>query len=204
MEANVVTQFSLVSAVWEGVGSSGLTISNVSDKGDHGLGTFQHLDGEVVMVDGQVYQFRPSGSVSRKGDEDIVTFAQVVFFKPNSHLQFDSLNPRAVLDYLDTSHPGSHNLFHAVKIEGMFRNIKLHVARRQQYQGEPGSEIMKSMLVYDLEDIEGIAFGFRSPQSTLLQDGTIDSWIVPPPCFFGSEIWRTCDGVLYGRWDNLK
>ncbi|KAH7490810.1 alpha-acetolactate decarboxylase [Fusarium oxysporum f. sp. albedinis] len=133
MEANVVTQFSLVSAVWEGVGSSDLTISNTSDKGDHGLGTFQHLDGEMVMVDSQVYQFRSNGSVSRKGDEDIIAFSQAVFFKPNSHLQFDSLNRRVVLDYLDTSHPGSHDLFRAVKIEGMFQNIKLHVSRKQQH-----------------------------------------------------------------------
>ncbi|KAF4437115.1 alpha-acetolactate decarboxylase [Fusarium acutatum] len=28
---------------------------------------------------------------------------------------------------------------------------------------ELGSELMKSMRVFDLEDIEGIAFGFRSP-----------------------------------------
>ncbi|EWZ99315.1 hypothetical protein FOCG_00352 [Fusarium oxysporum f. sp. radicis-lycopersici 26381] len=120
-------------AVWEGVGSSDLTISNTSDKGDHGLGKFQHLDGEMVMVDSQVYQFRSNGSVSQKGDEDIIAFSQAVFFKPNSHLQFDSLNRRVVLDYLDTSHPGSHNLFRAVKIEGMFQNIKLHVAPKQQH-----------------------------------------------------------------------
>ena len=48
-----------------GVYERELSVQAILEHGNFGLGTFANLDGEMVVVDGHVYQVRGSGEVSR-------------------------------------------------------------------------------------------------------------------------------------------
>jgi acetolactate decarboxylase len=49
-------QISTSTALVEGIYSGSVCSSVLLDHGDFGLGTFEDLDGEMVILDGQIYQ----------------------------------------------------------------------------------------------------------------------------------------------------
>lgn len=84
MAHNQMFQYSLALSLMDGVADKGLPISEFLRHGDHGLGTFRYMNGEMIVVDGEAYQMLSDGSIvdlDPKGDA-IHPFAQITHFKP--------------------------------------------------------------------------------------------------------------------------
>jgi len=56
-------QVSTTSALVTGVDSGAITVGSLLRHGDFGLGTFEQLDGEMIVLDGHVYRARGNGEV---------------------------------------------------------------------------------------------------------------------------------------------
>lgn len=56
MNANELYQYSTGDALMAGIAAHGLPISDLLSHGNHGLGTFKYLVGEMIVLDGIVYQ----------------------------------------------------------------------------------------------------------------------------------------------------
>ena len=54
-------QTSLISSLMDGVYEDEMTIGELLSHGSFGLGTFNALDGEMVILDGHCYQLRGDG-----------------------------------------------------------------------------------------------------------------------------------------------
>jgi hypothetical protein len=63
MATNEVYQFSVVSALMDGVASDGAPLSYLLKHGDTGLGTFRRMQGELIVLDGEIYQMFVDGTV---------------------------------------------------------------------------------------------------------------------------------------------
>src|SRR5438132_7080236 len=74
-----------VNALVEGIYEQKIPFTEVKKHGDFGLGTFDHLDGEMVMLDGQIYQITSDGRVSAVDERALTPFACVTFYAPLSH-----------------------------------------------------------------------------------------------------------------------
>lgn len=59
-------------------------IGTVREHGDFGLGTFEDLDGEMVIVNGHLLQVRSDGSVREVQADVLSPFAAVSPFSPES------------------------------------------------------------------------------------------------------------------------
>ena len=59
-------QISTSSALVEGVDEGAVSSRTLLEHGDFGLGTFETRDGEMVILDGIIYQVRGDGSVTRR------------------------------------------------------------------------------------------------------------------------------------------
>ena len=57
-EDQTVFQTSTVNALMEGASTGDMTMTELKTHGDFGLGTFDGLDGEMIELDGTVYQVR--------------------------------------------------------------------------------------------------------------------------------------------------
>jgi acetolactate decarboxylase len=116
----VSTSTALVKGVYNGV----VTVGELKQHGDFGLGTFDGLDGEMLALDGHFYRMRGSGEVTEPGDDAKVPFAVVTGFRAErestiAHVDsFDAL--AAQLDGMRRS----ANLFYAVRIEGRFARVR--------------------------------------------------------------------------------
>jgi acetolactate decarboxylase len=138
--------------------------AELKTKGDFGLGTFNGLDGEMVMLEGVIYKVRHDGSVQVAGDEERTPFAAVTYFdedlkfiiaEADSFIRFQEL--------LDAKLP-STNLFYAVRVAGTFSYIKARSVPRFAKPYPTLAEAVKSQRVFEFNNIEGIMVGFRCPQ----------------------------------------
>ena len=77
-------QVSTAIALVEGVYQGAVRVGTLREHGDLGLGTFENLDGEMVIVDGQFFQARSDGSVRECNDDVLSPFAVITRFAPDA------------------------------------------------------------------------------------------------------------------------
>ena len=151
-----------VSALVEGIYEENTTLAEIRQHGDFGLGTFNDLDGEMIMLEGTTYQCQADGAAAAVKDDVKTPFACVTYFSPDTT---ETLTGRfdypAFIDLLNRCIP-SNNLFYALRIDGRFEAIRTRsVPRQQNYT--PLVEATKGQTVKDMRDIEGTLVGFYSP-----------------------------------------
>jgi len=154
----ISTSTALVEGVNEGAVSSGFLLA----QGDFGLGTFENLDGEMVILDGAIYQVRGDGSVTRRDDQFQIPFAVVARF--HEEVMFEAKNLRCMADVerLCDLHRESPNLFYALKVEGYFDQVHARAVRRMA----PGTALVDAAAQqkeFRFRDIEGTLIGLWSP-----------------------------------------
>src|ERR1700732_4973559 len=82
-------QVSTATALVEGIYQGAVRVGTLREHGDLGLGTFENLDGEMVVLDGQFYQVRSDGSVRECDDDVLSPFAVVTRFVPETEVRLD-------------------------------------------------------------------------------------------------------------------
>jgi len=161
--AGTVSQFSTIDALMQGIYEGPATFAEVRRYGDFGLGTVNHLDGEMLGLDGVFYQITSDGKVHVITDSEKTSFATVTFFKPDHRAEVPSLSSYpAVQGWLDQK-LGSHNFFWSVRIHGIFPMMKVRSISRQQPPYRPLAVVAKTQQVFEYHDISGTLVGFRSP-----------------------------------------
>jgi acetolactate decarboxylase len=116
----VSTSGALVAGLYQGVVSASVVLRH----GDFGIGTFANLDGEMVILDGRVYQAKGDGTVNEVGADSKVPFAVVTRFDPEIDTELPPADSYAALEALCDRLRPSNNLFYAIRLDGVFPSIK--------------------------------------------------------------------------------
>jgi acetolactate decarboxylase len=152
-----------VNALVEGIYEENIPIAEIKKHGDFGLGTFDQLDGEMIMLDGKVYQITGEGRVSEVDDSTETPFVCVTFYDPHSteSIERDMTYPE-FLDWLDILLP-SHNIYYAIRIEGVFKYVKVRsVPKQESYR--PLVEVAAHQPVFEFHDVKETLAGFFTPE----------------------------------------
>ncbi|KAG9780010.1 hypothetical protein KCU88_g3871, partial [Aureobasidium melanogenum] len=168
MAPNEIYQYSLVNALMSGVSDSGITAAQLASKGNQGLGTFVRIDGELLLLDGTVYQLQASGKIRVAAPTDQIPYAVSTHFQPQHTVTGDAarLETKDSIDVvLERYNNHAGNLFMAYRVDGHFRRVKCRTVKGQEYEGQPLTELGKKQFVAEYRDVEGTIVGFRSPQA---------------------------------------
>jgi len=152
-----------VNSLVEGIYQQNIPFSEIRKHGDFGLGTFNELDGEMVMLDGLIYRVSADGRVTQISDEDARTpFACVTFFQPSSEETLDKeLSHTEFQNWLKDLMP-SPNIFYAFRIEGEFAYVKTRsVPKQENYR--PLVEVAQEQPTFEFKDTTGVLIGFYTP-----------------------------------------
>ncbi|MDD5597134.1 MAG: acetolactate decarboxylase [Victivallaceae bacterium] len=161
--ADTISQVSTIDALLAGVYSGELSLGQLLEMGDTGIGTFDCLDGEMLVLDGRVYQVKADGRVYTPSGDMTTPFAAVIYFRPDNTLSSaEDLNFAALKSLLDKYAP-AENLFYAFKIKGAFKSMKTRSVPRQKKPFPPLAEVVKTQPVFAMENIRGTIVGFRCP-----------------------------------------
>jgi alpha-acetolactate decarboxylase len=168
MATNELYQYSIMTALMEGIADHGIPLSTLLEHGTHGLGTFRHLDGEMIVLDGKVYQMRSDGSVTAISAADlentITPFAAVTRFEPTVSKRCRLGSKADLVDVVNDMLPDdAKNHFIALRATGCFAAITTRTVGGQTYPHEPLVEVGKHQASHDFKDVRGTIVGFRSP-----------------------------------------
>lgn len=163
VDKDVITQVSTISALSAGLFEGSLSVGELKQSGDFGLGTFDALNGEMVQLDGEVYQIRDDGIAYLVDDSMKTPFSVVTFFDSDKRvnltdpMECDQLGK--AIDKLITA----ENLLYAVKVSGLFENVKTRSVPRQNEPFTTLSEALKGETKFELDSVRGTIVGFRFP-----------------------------------------
>lgn len=165
MASNEIFQYSVIPALMSGLSSatSSISISELLSHGTFGIGTFENMDGEMVVLDGIAYQLKADGSVKPVGDETKVPFAMVTRFKANSSDTSSFASKKEVEESISKALPNARNLFALVMLKGSFKRMKVRAIHAQAYPGQLLSELSQEQSVHEYENVKGTIVGLRSP-----------------------------------------
>lgn len=160
-----LTQISTIDALLAGVYDGSSTCGELLQYGDFGIGTFNALDGEMIVIDGVVYKARADGKVLPMPPETFTPFATVCTFEPNMHFPVSSLNMDQLKMQLDSAIP-NQNIFVAVRINGFFDMVKYRSIPAQMKPYPPLADAAKHQNIFQKKAITGSIVGFRCPPYT--------------------------------------
>jgi len=160
---NTVYQTSCIDALLAGVYDGDQTLEEVRAHGDLGLGTFQHLDGEMILLDGDFYQVKVDGRVYSPDRKGKTPFAAVCNFAPEKAFAVIEGTDLMGLEALVDRQAPNLNAFCAIRLEGHFKTMKTRSVPAQTKPYPPLKEVAKKQAVFEMENVAGTVLGFRSP-----------------------------------------
>ncbi|MCW5889951.1 MAG: acetolactate decarboxylase [bacterium] len=155
-------QVSTSTALVEGIYRGAVTIGELRRHGDFGLGTFEGIDGEMVVVDGGFWQVRSDGTVHAAGDDASSPFAVVTHFRPARTRTLAAAPDLASLLAAFDALRDSANLFYALRVRGRFAHAHTRAMCRTA-EGVSLAEAAAHQPEFHLRDVVGTAVGFWSP-----------------------------------------
>ena len=160
---NTVTQISTIDALLAGVYDGQMSCARLMEYGTLGIGTFDHLDGEMILLDGEMYQVKSDGRVYRPEGQLTTPFAAVCRFSEGEAFEFQGpVNYAGVKAFLDKQVP-NQNLFCAIKIEGRFKKIRTRSVPAQKKPYPPLARVTARQPEFTAQNIYGTIVGFRCP-----------------------------------------
>jgi len=163
-DRDVLFQTSTISALLEGAYDGQTTVRELKTRGDFGLGTFDALDGEMVVLDGEVYQVRADGRVVVPPDETTTPFAAVTFFDADFSVAVANIADMQELEKVLDEHVPTANLMYAVRVTGQFEYIKVRSVPRQEKPYPRLAEVAKTQPVFEYRNVRGTIVGLRLPE----------------------------------------
>lgn len=164
-ENNTFYQYNTWSAFVNKVFDGDATIKDLKKKGNIGLGSFNLLDGELVMLNNIAYRVREDGTISVAKDSDKIIYANAAFFNPESQVKTDgsALNLKELGAFINTKLV-SRNYFYAFTVYGEFETMKCGGLRIQTPPFEDGLDVLiPNRPVFEGEKIKGTMVGFYCP-----------------------------------------
>jgi acetolactate decarboxylase len=160
----VLYQVSTIDALLAGVYQPAATVGQLLARGDFGLGTFAALDGELIALDGRVYQAASDGQVREMPAETGTPFMAVTRFDADQTFRLNGpMDLEGFQAEVERRLP-SPNLFYAVKVEARFARIRYRSVPRQQAPYPPLAEVAAQQLLFEQGAVDGTLVGFWCPE----------------------------------------
>ncbi|MBN2843554.1 MAG: acetolactate decarboxylase [Sedimentisphaerales bacterium] len=158
-----IYQYSTIDALLAGVYDSELSCEVLTDHGNFGIGTFAQLDGEMILLDGKIYQVKADGLVYTPAATINTPFATVCNFTTGREVALPgNINFDQLKQILDSSLPNP-NLFQAIRIDGTFSYMHTRSVPMQTKPYPPLAEVAANQPEFEMNNITGTIVGFRCP-----------------------------------------
>jgi len=164
MDRDTLYQGSTIEALLAGNYAGVTTVKKIKSEGNTGLGTFAKLDGEMIILDGNVYKVAKDGKVTLQDDNVQSPFYAVTSFDSDitkkittNDLTLELLKKE--MDQLRTR----NDLPYAIIIKGKFKAIKVRSVGPYEPPFPLLSEAVKEQSVFEYTDVSGRLVGFWLP-----------------------------------------
>jgi len=159
-------QISTLQALMQGYYYPVSTVKELKENGTLGIGCFEAVNGELIMLDGVVYQAIYDGSILVPDDSTTIPYATVTVFNSDINTELENItsidNLKEQLDSIVNKN--GRNLFYFVRIDGAFDKLTY---RSEYAQKEPYKPLAKAMetdqTFFNAENETGTIVGLYCP-----------------------------------------
>lgn len=129
-----------------------------------GIGSFDRLDGEMIMVDGFVYRLPADGKARIAEPGAKSAFAMFSKFTSTTTVKLEEEKDyEALKQFFNDQVPHEH--IPAILVaRGTFKSCHFRSVAEQTYPYPTLAEVSKSQVEWTLENVKGIVVGFRFPE----------------------------------------
>lgn len=163
---DVLYQVALLQSLVQGYYDGIVTVDELKKHGDTGIGTFEGVNGEMIVLDGTVYQAVADGSINTPSDTETIPFSNVTFFEADETVPLNGIADMAALQEVmnDVVKGLGANCFYMVRIDGTFDSIKVRSEYKQEKPYRPlDVALAEDQTEFDYEDISGTIVGLYCP-----------------------------------------
>ena len=158
-----IFQTSLISALAQGVYEDEMTLAELLGHGSFGIGTFNGLDGEMIILGGVCYRLRGDGSVSVPELTERTPYAVVTNFVPSLSRSLTGPMTREEFSRAIDAFVPSSNYMYALRVTGRFAWASARTVTKQDRPYRPMIEATDGEEIARHEDFSGTIAGFRTP-----------------------------------------
>ena len=165
-DRETIYQVALLQSLTQGYYDGIIKVSELKEHGDIGIGTFEGVNGEMIVLDGKVYQALGDGSVQEAADDETVPFSNVTFFdKDGSGELHDIKDVNALKENLDSMvEENGRNLFCFVKVSGTFEEMNVRSELKQKKPYKPLDKALATdQREFNYKNIKGTVVGLYCP-----------------------------------------
>lgn len=163
-KSTVLYQVSTIDALLSGIYDGSSTAGELKTHGDFGLGTFDAIDGEMVVSEGNVYQVKSDGTIRIADDNAGVPFATVHFFSATQSGTLTDVESYGALKTALDTYDICKNYPCAFKLHGTFAHVKTRSAPPATKPYQPLAEhIAATQNFFDADDVNGTLLGYKLP-----------------------------------------
>jgi acetolactate decarboxylase len=163
-EKNEFYQVSTISALQEGVYDGAASLRELKAYGNFGIGTYDGLDGEMLLLDRVFYRVRADGKVTWPDDRTKTPFAEVVFFVPDKTVELTDVKDYKQLQSAIEALLPSKNIPYAIRMDGDFSYIKTRSVPAQAKPYPRLADAVKGQALFEIKEAKGTIIGFWLPQ----------------------------------------
>ena len=161
-----VAQVALLQSLLQGDYYGSVSIGDLKKHGDIGIGTFDKLNGELIMVDGVLYRAKGDGTVEVPSDSETIPFSNVTFFDADVTQAVENIGSFKDLEkILDAKvNELGPNCFYFARVDGTFPKMNVRSEYAQQEPYKPLVEVLKTdQTFFDYENVEGTVVALYCP-----------------------------------------
>lgn len=133
--------------------------------GDFGLGAPDKLDGELVLLNGKIYQTQHTGKTFEVNNNALTPYAVVHFFKADKKFELNKVvNRKTLYTYLDSILINTNGIY-AIHLKGKFTTLTTRAfppVTKKPYQ--PLAEMLSLQQFFNFKTIEGDLIGYKLPE----------------------------------------
>lgn len=162
-KTNCLYQISTLQALIQGAYDGETAVKDLLMHGDIGLGTFDGLDGEMIIIDGKAYKAKADGKVEEAKKDEKIPFANTAFIG-NTKEKAVSFNEgyEDLKRQLNNLYP-MQNMPTVFYMQGEFINVTYRSVPKQKKPYPKLTEVVKHQTIFTKEKIKGTIVGFRFP-----------------------------------------
>lgn len=141
-----------------------LSLGELLNHGDMGIGTFHGLAGELVLIDGTAYQIKVDGSVIEADQSMKTPYAAVTPFEGENRVKIEEFHSAEAFKEKLINQFSSKNTFQAVKVTGTFKKMFCRSVEKQEEPYPRLVDVAKDQAEFRREAVEGTLIGFYTPE----------------------------------------
>lgn len=164
VERETVHQVSTLNALIDGAYESDVRVDRLTGPDMIGLGTPNHVNGEMIILGRTAYRVDASGTVHELAPEVRTPFAVSSSFDADTGVPLDY-----GVEYSDVKERADEllvtpNYIQAIRVRGTFSSMTVRSVPRQEPPYRPLTEVIKQQQrEFSYESVEGVLVGFRFP-----------------------------------------